>query len=75
MKYKANRAKKLEIDELMHNSKLRDKLTVTDLMRLFGQVEEEDGRPFIFADAQDNEGVPRPDLDEDNEFGYMNTDE
>lgn len=60
----------------MHNSKLRDKLSVEDLMRLFGRVERsEDGVPFIFADPQDDEGVPRPDLDEDNEFGFMNRDE
>lgn len=56
----------------MNNSKLREKLTVTDLMRLFGRVDDD---AFIFGDAQDEEGIPRPDLDEDNEFGFMNRDE
>ena len=68
--------KQIEIDELMNNSKLREKLTVEDLMRLFGKVEEdEEGRPFIFADARSDDGIPRADGDDDNEFGFMNTDE
>jgi SNF2 family DNA or RNA helicase len=69
--------KQIEIDELMNNSKLREKLTVQDLMRLFGKVEEdEDGKPFIFADERSDDGIPRlADLDEDNEFGFMNSDE
>ena len=71
--------KQIEIDELMNNSKLREKLTVQDLMRLFGKVEEDgEGKPFIFADerSDDIDGIPRlADLDEDNEFGFMNTDQ
>jgi hypothetical protein len=70
--------KQIEIDELMNNSKLRENLTVIDLMRLFGKVEEdEEGRPFIFADAQPDDGtvIPRANIDDDNEFGFMNTDE
>ena len=69
--------KQLEIDELMNNSKLSEKLTVEDLMRLFGKVEEdEEGKPFIFADAESDDGIPRlANQDDENEFGFMNTDE
>ena len=70
--------KQIEIDELMNNSKLRENLKVEDLMRLFGKVEEdEEGRPFIFADSQSDDGIdiPRADVDDDNEFGFMNKDE
>ena len=69
--------KQMEIDELMNNSKLSEKLTVEDLMRLFGKVEEdEEGKPFIFADAESDDGVPRlADMDDENEFGFMRTDE
>ena len=69
--------KQIEIDELMNNSKLREKLNIQDLMRLFGKVEEdEEGKPFIFADERSDDGFPRlADLDVDNEFRFMNSDD
>jgi SNF2 family DNA or RNA helicase len=48
--------KQLEIDEIMDSAKLKEKLSVKELMSLFGEVgEDEEGRAFIFADEDENE--------------------
>jgi hypothetical protein len=45
--------KRVEIDEVMSSNKLKDKLSVRDLMGLFNPVaEDEEGVPFIFADEE-----------------------
>jgi hypothetical protein len=45
--------KRMEIDEVMSAEKLKDKLSVTDLMQLFNPIgEDEEGMPFIFADEE-----------------------
>jgi len=60
--------KQVEIDEAMSDSRKRD-LSVKDLMKLFGPVEEdEEGHPFIFAEVDDGEEHLRvPNLDEEDE--------
>ena len=67
--------KQIEIDEVMNSSKMREKLSVEDLMRLFGKVGEDDeGKPFIFADGpngydeDEHLRVPRPDEDDEERF-------
>lgn len=67
--------KQMEIDEVMDDSKRREKLSVHDLLRLFGPVgEDEEGKPFIFADGND-EGGPEhlrlANIDEDDEEQRM----
>lgn len=51
--------KNLEIDEVM-NSQLHERLSVEDLMTLFGGVgTDEEGRAFIFADEEGDEEIGR----------------
>jgi hypothetical protein len=45
--------KRVEIDEVMSSERLKDKLSVQDLMSLFNPVAmDEEGVPFIFADEE-----------------------
>ena len=65
--------KKIEIDQVMSSAKLHERLSVEDLMRLFGNEvgEDEEGRPFIYADGDGNQ---RPRVAEDEtagDEGYM----
>jgi hypothetical protein len=44
------------IDTAMDDSKRKEKLSINELMRLFGQVhEDEDGKPFIFAHEESDD--------------------
>lgn len=46
--------KEMEIDTVMENPRLKEKLTVEELMRMFGEVRtDEGGRPFIFAEGEE----------------------
>ncbi|PIA88970.1 DNA repair protein RAD5 [Cercospora beticola] len=48
--------KEKEIDEVMENPRLKEKLTVEELLRMFGEVRhDEGGQPFIFAEGVENE--------------------
>jgi hypothetical protein len=68
--------KQIEIDEVMSNSKMKEKLTVEDLMRLFGKVEEdEDGKPFIFADEPEDAHLRLANVDDEDEMGFMGNEE
>ncbi|KAK0357162.1 hypothetical protein LTS02_000696 [Friedmanniomyces endolithicus] len=60
--------KQVEIDEAMSESRKRD-LSVKELMKLFGPVDEDDeGHPFIFAEDDGSEEHLRvPNLDEEDE--------
>lgn len=61
-----------EIDEVMNDAKKKDKLSVNELLRLFGEVgEDEDGKPFIFADDEDigEERTRVPAHSDDEELG------
>ncbi|KAK0947382.1 hypothetical protein LTR29_001338 [Friedmanniomyces endolithicus] len=60
--------KQLEIDEAMSDSRKRE-MSIKDLMKLFGPVDEDDeGRPFIFAEVDDSEEHLRvPNLDKEDE--------
>ncbi|TKA37012.1 hypothetical protein B0A54_11376 [Friedmanniomyces endolithicus] len=60
--------KQLEIDEAMSDSRKRE-ISIKDLMKLFGPVDEDDeGRPFIFAEVDDGEEHLRvPNLDREDE--------
>lgn len=54
----------------------KGKVDVKELMRLFGKVEEdEDGRPFIFAEGTDRYDENDPhrlaEDDENDEMGFM----
>lgn len=71
--------KQIDIDAVMDDSKRKEKLSIHELMRLFGQVKEDgDGHPFIFAeDAFDEDEEPqhmRPveELSENDEDGMGN---
>ena len=70
----------IEIDEVMNNSKMKQKLSVEDLMRLFGDVHEDDeGKPFIFAEGTDQydegEHLRLPNTDEEDEEQFMGNEE
>ncbi|KAK1061371.1 hypothetical protein LTR74_011122 [Friedmanniomyces endolithicus] len=60
--------KQLEIDEAMSDSRKRE-MSIKDLMKLFGAVDEDnEGRPFIFAEVDDSEEHLRvPNLDKEDE--------
>lgn len=48
-----------EIEEVMDDAKRKKRPSIHDLMRLFGPVGEDgEGKPFIFADDQHDEGDP-----------------
>ena len=67
--------KQIEIDDCMDSSKMKEKLTVEDLMRLFGRVEEdEEGVPFIFADEPEDEHLRLANVDDEDEMGFMGND-
>ncbi|KAF1985139.1 hypothetical protein K402DRAFT_335351 [Aulographum hederae CBS 113979] len=59
--------KKAEIDEIMgENSKHRRKLTVMELLQLFGPVEEDaEGNPFIMVENKDPLINPQADSDDE----------
>ncbi|EME40686.1 hypothetical protein DOTSEDRAFT_177817 [Dothistroma septosporum NZE10] len=67
--------KQVEIDAVMENSS-KQSLSVNDLMRLFGNKvgEDNDGRPFIFPDAEDDEEWLHREDDEENEDNDMGND-
>ena len=63
--------KQVEIDEVMES---KDKLTVQDLMRLFGKVGEDgEGRPFIFPERDGTvpDHLRLANVDEDDEEQFM----
>lgn len=49
--------KQIEIDDIMDLARVREKLSLKELMSLFGELDddEEGGRPFIFAEEDENE--------------------
>ena len=64
--------KQVEINEVMETK--HDRLTVHDLLRLFGNVGEDgEGRPFIFPSDENKEPehLRVPSTDEDDEMQYM----
>lgn len=67
--------KQMEIDEIMEMKK--DSISVHDLLRLFGNVgEDSEGRPFIFADEDDEpEHLRLPAIDEEDEMQFMGNEE
>ena len=68
--------KQIEIDDVMNSGKMKQKLTVSDLMRLFGDVHEDsDGIPFIFADEAEDEHLRLANVDDEDEMGFMGNDE
>ena len=74
--------KQIEIDEVMDDSKRKEKLSVDDLMRLFGPVDKDsEGKPFIFAEGADqyDDGDPEhmrlPNVDSDDEEQMMGNEE
>ena len=72
--------KQIEIDEVMSSSKGKEKLSVHDLMRLFGTIgEDEEGRAFIFAEGpnqpDDEEHLRLPNIDQDDEEQLMGNEE
>ncbi|TKA83177.1 hypothetical protein B0A55_00717 [Friedmanniomyces simplex] len=67
--------KQIEIDEAMSDSRKRD-MSVKDLLKLFGPVEEDDeGHPFIFAEGnehdEEEEHLRVPNLDKEDEGQAM----
>lgn len=69
--------KQVEIDEVMDDSKRNEKLTVEDLMRLFGNVGQDgEGRSFIFAEGDDeDEHLRLPNIDSEDEEQMMGNEE
>ncbi|KAH9827589.1 SNF2 family N-terminal domain [Teratosphaeria destructans] len=71
--------KQIEIDEVMNDAQKVDKLTVNDLMSLFGKVaEDENGKAFIFADVDETnteEHLRLPDVDEEDENHFLGNEE
>lgn len=68
--------KKVEIDEVMNSSRMRDKLTVDDLLRLFGRVgSDEQGNPFIFAEETSDDHLRHAERDDNDEADFMGNDE
>lgn len=68
--------KQIEIDDVMNSNRMKEKLTVEDLMRLFGKVEEdEEGKPFIFADEPDDAHLRLTNVDDEDEMGFMGNEE
>ncbi|KAJ9628043.1 hypothetical protein H2203_003265 [Taxawa tesnikishii (nom. ined.)] len=66
--------KQIEIDEVMSDTNRPEKLSVNDLMRLFGRVgQDADGKPFIFAE-DDTDGQERPSDDSDDEGRFYHRD-
>ncbi|KAM3424545.1 hypothetical protein BST61_g6541 [Cercospora zeina] len=60
--------KEREIDEVMENPRLKEKLTVEELLRMFGEVgHDEGGRPFIFAEGVEGEEEHERFREEDDE--------
>lgn len=71
--------KQIDIDAVMDESKRKEKLSIHELMRLFGQVKEDgEGQPFIFAEDAFNDDEefehtrPAEQLSEDDEDGMGN---
>ena len=48
-------SKQIPIDAAMNDPNPKEKLSVRELMSLFGHVAEEDGKPFIFANQERDE--------------------
>ncbi|KAK4619062.1 DNA repair protein RAD5 [Fulvia fulva] len=67
--------KQEEIDAVMENSR-EQKLSVNDLMRLFGNKvgQDNEGHPFIFADVEEDEELLHREDDEENEDNDMGND-
>ncbi|KAK8219371.1 hypothetical protein M8818_001106 [Zalaria obscura] len=65
--------KQVEIDEVMSDSKRPERMSVKDLMGLFGGSvgEDDEGKPFIFADDHED-GTERPlgDSEDEDEGGF-----
>ena len=61
----------------MDDAKRREKLSVQDLMGLFGDVGEEGGKPFIFAESADREDqyLRLANVDEEDEEQFMGNEE
>ena len=68
--------KQVEIDEVMNDEHRKQRLSVTDLMRLFGRVGEDgEGKPFIFAD-EDGDPITRlAQMEIENEDDFMGNEE
>lgn len=71
-----------DIDAVMNDEKRKEALNVEDLMRLFGEVrEDEGGKPFIFAqepeefDGGDQEHLRVAAVDSDDEEAFMGNEE
>ncbi|KXT07965.1 hypothetical protein AC579_8596 [Pseudocercospora musae] len=69
--------KEKEIDEVMENPRLKENLSVEELMRMFGDVRRDDnGKPFIFARQVDGvgeeENLYRAVRDDSDDYGMGN---
>jgi hypothetical protein len=57
-------SKQISIDSVMNSSGRNEKIGLSELMQLFGRVEQDkQGRPYIFAHGEGGEvddGEPRP---------------
>jgi len=68
--------KQMEIDEVMDDSRRNEQLSVEELMRLFGEVREDDeGKPFIFAEGDDRDDHRLVTVDEEDEDAKMGNEE
>ncbi|KAI5363033.1 putative helicase, Zinc finger, RING-type, Zinc finger, RING/FYVE/PHD-type [Septoria linicola] len=65
--------KEAEIDEVMENPRLKEKLSMDELLRMFGDVgHDENGHPFIFAETGEEDHECLREEDEDNEDILVN---
>ena len=54
--YSLQGMKQFAIDQVLDESQRKERLSINELMRLFGQVREDDeGRPFIFAHEDESD--------------------
>lgn len=68
--------KQIEIDDVMDSERMKEGLSTKDLMRLFGNVEDdEEGRPFIFADEPEDPHLRLANVDEEDEMRPMGNEE
>ena len=68
--------KQREIDEVMDDARQKERPSVQELMRLFGKVGEDgEGKPFIFADDDEDEHLRVPNIDDEDEEQAMGNEE
>ena len=70
--------KKIEIDSVMDDSKRTAEISIYDMMRLFGNIAEDDqGRPFIFPtlDEMEPEHLRLANVDDEDEEQFIGNEE